>query len=89
MTFGFPEVVAFNLDKSTCSMHRFSLNETPLSVLLYSIVIGRTASYELENAAQLSNILVDVSELDEINGEIDEEEFYLSHIIGDVWHTDL
>ena len=89
MTFGFPAVVALNLDKSTCCMHRFSFNENLLSTFLCSMTSGRAASYKLEDAAQLSNILVDVSEWDGMDGEIEEEEFDLSDVMGDDWDTDL
>lgn len=89
MTFGFPAVVALNLDKSIYCIHRFSFNEKSLSTFLYSITSGRAASYKLEDTAQLSNILVDVSEWDGMDGEIEEEEFDLSDIMGDDWDTDL
>ena len=89
MTFGFPVVVALNLDKSIHFMHRFSSNKKSLSAFLCSITSGRAASYKLEDTAQLSNILVDVSEWDGMDGEVEEEEFDLSDIMGDDWDTDL
>ena len=50
--------------------HNPSANEKSLSVFLCSITSSRTASYGLEDAAQLSNILVHVSEWYGIDGEI-------------------
>ena len=49
----------------------------------------RTVWCKLEDAVQLSSILIDVSEWDAIDGEIDEEEFDLSDDMGDDWHKDL
>jgi len=88
MTFGFPAVVAVNLDKSIYCIHRFSFNEKALSTFLYSITSGRAATYKLQDV-QLSSIIVDVDEWDGEDGEIFEEEDDLADIMGDDWNTDL
>jgi len=91
MTFGFPAVIAINIDKSIYCIHRFSFNEKALSTFLYSITSGRATSYKLQGdtATQLSKMIVDVSEWDGMDVEVEEEEFDLSDIMGDDWNTDL
>jgi len=88
MSFGFPAVIALNVDKSIYCIHRFSFNEKALSTFLYSITSGRATSYKLRDA-QLSNIIVDAEAWDGKDGEVFEEEDDLADIMGDDWNTDL
>ena len=88
MTFGFPAVVAINLDKSIYCIHRFSFNEKALSSFLYSITSGRAASYKLDEQ-NIEDVIVNVEEWDGKDVVVEEEEFDLADIMGDDWNSDL
>jgi len=83
LTFGFPAVVAVNVDKSVYSVFRLSFAEKSVSTFLYSITTGRAPSAKFDVLPKL----VDVEAWDGKDGVPIEEES-LADIMGDDWNTD-
>ncbi len=79
MTFGFPAIAAYSIEKGVYAVHRASFTETNIRKFLMGITTGKQATYKIASVPSVKT----VEPWDGEDGAPYEEEFSLEDIMGD------
>lgn len=78
LTFGFPAVAAYSVDKGVYTVHRGSFTESNIRKFLMSVTTGKQGTYKVSKTPQIET----VEPWDGNDGAVMEEEFSLEDIMG-------
>eukprot|EP01083_Nonionella_stella_P072418 195307_1 len=81
LTFGFPALAAYSMEKGVYAVHRSSFTESNIRKFLMGITTGKQPTYKIDAAPSIES----VEAWDGLDGEVMEEEFSLEDIMGDDW----